>query len=204
MTGKDRRESENRLLRAVNNIIEEEGFSKLGVNRIARAAECDKVLIYRYFGGLDGLLTEWAKENDFYTTAYEKFQEEIGSVDKGNIQELTKKILVSQLHSLRENRQMQELLLWELCGHSKFKFLQEIREKRGNELQQILNRSFGLTTNEINLYLTILITAIDYIVLYTRQYPVFNGIDFREPVVWIRLEKVIENYIDSLFNLINR
>ena len=48
------RETEKKLLTAVSTIIEEEGFTKLGVNHIARQAKCDKVLIYRYFGGLEG------------------------------------------------------------------------------------------------------------------------------------------------------
>ena len=50
------RNAEKRLLIAVSQIIENEGFSKIGVNKIAKQAKCDKVLIYRYFGGLEGLL----------------------------------------------------------------------------------------------------------------------------------------------------
>ena len=45
--------SETQLIEAVSTIITEEGFSKIGINKIARTAGCDKVLIYRYFGGLD-------------------------------------------------------------------------------------------------------------------------------------------------------
>lgn len=44
------KETEKRLLEAVNHIVENDGFTKIGVNRIANQAGCDKVLIYRYFG----------------------------------------------------------------------------------------------------------------------------------------------------------
>ena len=57
-----------------------------------------------------------------------------------------------------------------------------------------------IKTEDINLYITILITSIEFIVLYTRQYRFFNGVDFSEPEAWIRFEKVITNYIDMLFN----
>ncbi len=67
------RKSEKQLLQAVSDIIVDEGFAKLGINKIARIACCDKVLIYRYFGGLDGLITSWAKTNDFYVQAYDLF-----------------------------------------------------------------------------------------------------------------------------------
>lgn len=42
------KETEKRLLEAVSYIIENDGFTKIGVNRIASRAGCDKVLIYRY------------------------------------------------------------------------------------------------------------------------------------------------------------
>ena len=41
------KETEKRLLEAVSKVIEEEGFTKIGINRIAKQAQCDKVLIYR-------------------------------------------------------------------------------------------------------------------------------------------------------------
>jgi|AGTN01.2.fsa_nt_gi Transcriptional regulator len=203
MENKYQRESEKRILKAVNTIIEEEGFSKIGINRIARVAECNKVLIYRYFGGLEGLLTEWAKENDFYTTAFDRFYEEIKTVDKSQLRSLAKKILISQIHSLRENILMQELLIWELTGQSKFSFLQELREKNGSKLQKTLNEMFGFDSKEINHYMTVLIASINYIVLYTRKYPIFNDIDFSQPDSWKQYEKVIENYIDISLNTLN-
>ena len=61
------KETEKRLLEAVSHIVENDGFTKIGVNRIANQAGCDKVLIYRYFGGLDGLLVEWTKRHDYYS-----------------------------------------------------------------------------------------------------------------------------------------
>ncbi len=198
-----KRESEGRLIKAVSRIIEEDGFSKVKINHIARVAECDKVLIYRYFGGLDGLITVWAEENDFYTTAFDNFHKEIETIDKSQIQSLTKKVLISQLHSLQENKLMQELLIWELTGNSKFKILQDIREKNGHKLQEALNNITGLNNEEISIYITVLIAAIEFLVLYTRQYSMFNGVDFSQPKSWNRFEEVINNYIDLLFNTIH-
>jgi len=195
-----KRDSEIKLIKAVSTIIEDEGFARLGINRIARTAGCDKVLIYRYFGGLEGLLTAWAKENDFYTSAYERFYEEIQTTDQSRLRELTKKVILEQLHFLRDNAVMQELILWELTGHSKFVILQDIREKNGHKLQQLFNDVVRVKSEDAGLYITVLITSIEFIILYTRQYRFFNGVDFTEPDAWSRFEKVIANYIDMLFN----
>lgn len=53
---RDRAATEARLVAAAFDALALHGFAGLGVNAVARAAGCDKALIYRYFGGLDGLL----------------------------------------------------------------------------------------------------------------------------------------------------
>jgi len=193
------KDTEKRLINAVSTIIENEGFTKVGINKVARNAGCDKVLIYRYFGGIEGLLSAWAGQNDFYTTAYDVFYEEIQSAKHEEVLELTKKVLIGQLHFFRESRMMQELILWELSGNAKFRIVQDIREKNGQRLQQAFSDKLGLENEDINIYVTVLITAIEFIVLYTRQYRMFNKIDFSKQESWQRLEAVLCDYIDMLF-----
>jgi AcrR family transcriptional regulator len=52
----NREETTERILEAGLDLLAEEGFAALGVNTLARKAGADKQLIYRYFGGLDGVL----------------------------------------------------------------------------------------------------------------------------------------------------
>ena len=118
------KETEKRLLEAVSKVVEEEGFTKIGINRIARQAQCDKVLIYRYFGGLDGLLVAWAKRYDFYSFAYSEFSNQVIQAKSSNLREIIKKVLLKQLEYLKENQLMQELYIWELSGNSSFRVIQ--------------------------------------------------------------------------------
>ncbi len=53
--------TEQRLIEAVGSILLEQGYPAVGINAIARRAGCDKVLIYRYFGGFDELLLAFAE-----------------------------------------------------------------------------------------------------------------------------------------------
>ncbi len=53
---RDREATTHRVIAAAARILAEEGALALGVNALAKAADCDKQLIYRYFGGLDGVL----------------------------------------------------------------------------------------------------------------------------------------------------
>lgn len=194
--------SEKQLIEAVSTIISEEGFARIGINNIAKIAGCDKVLIYRYFGGLEGLITAWAKKHDFYIQAYEAFVEKIENISKDNLKELTKEVLLAQLHFTKENRTHQELLLWELSGNLKFKVIRELREENGHKLQRILNEKLGENENKIDMYITLLIASINYVVLSTLKYPKFNGIDFSDQHSWIEYEHTLCDYIDMLFERI--
>lgn len=187
------KETEKRLLEAVSKVIEEEGFTKIGINRIAKQAQCDKVLIYRYFGGLDGLLVAWAKQYDFYSFAYSEFINQVEQATTSNLGDIIKAVLLKQLEYLKDNRLMQELYVWELSGNSSFRAIQVEREKNGHKLQLELEKRLG---DNCNFYITIIIAAINYIILFTRQYNMFNGIDFSKPEAWDELKSVISDYVD--------
>ena len=193
------KETEKRLLDAVSHIIENDGFTKIGVNRIASQAGCDKVLIYRYFGGLDGLLVEWAKRHDYYSFAYSEFIDTIKQSEKEDIRQIVKDVLFRQLHYLKDNVLMQQLLVWELSGHSSFKGILEERERIGYKLQEELNKSLDIC-NDNDMSVAIIISAINYIVLFTRQYPKLNDIDFSKPEAWSRMEAMISKYVDFIFD----
>lgn len=192
------KETEKRLLEAVSQIIENDGFTKIGVNRIANQAGCDKVLIYRYFGGLDGLLVEWAKRHDYYSFAYSEFIETIKKAESKDIKQIVKNVFMRQLYHLKDNVLMQELLVWELSGHSSFKGIIEERERIGYKLQKELNRVLN-TDSDNSMSIDIIVSAINYIVLFTRQYHKINGIDFSKPEAWDRMKSTISRYVDFIF-----
>ena len=65
-TERDRDVTEQRMLKAVGEMIRRDGFEKLGVNAVAAHCGVSKILIYRYFGSLDGLLAAYIRQHDFW------------------------------------------------------------------------------------------------------------------------------------------
>ena len=53
--------TEQRLVSAVGELLRESGVAALGVNAVAERAGVEKVLVYRYYGGLDGLMEAYAE-----------------------------------------------------------------------------------------------------------------------------------------------
>ena len=62
---RSRTKTKEKFLQAVLDLIAEKGCGALGVNAAAQQAGADKVLIYRYFTNLDGLLQEVAEQREW-------------------------------------------------------------------------------------------------------------------------------------------
>jgi AcrR family transcriptional regulator len=58
--------TEERIISAARSLLLEKGFHNFGINAIARAAKTDKVLLYRYFDSVDGILMRVIAELEFW------------------------------------------------------------------------------------------------------------------------------------------
>ena len=132
---KNRQTTELTLIKAVDDIIEESGFEGLGINAIAAKAKVSKMLIYRYFNSLDGLIAAYIQQNDYWIN----FNEELP--DKEHLSEFIKQIFKRQIVRLRESYTLKRLYRWELSTDNKFvKELRDKREEKGLWLIEAVSR----------------------------------------------------------------
>jgi len=66
---RNRKATMERILHGAVEVIISRGFMDFGVNRVARAAGCDKVLMYRYFKNLNGVFRALADRAEFFPSA---------------------------------------------------------------------------------------------------------------------------------------
>src|SRR4051812_23513718 len=73
MTGlRNEADKRARLIRAVGETLKNEGYQGLGLNKIATRAGVSKPMMYRYFGGLNGLLKAYIEQADVWLPYFEK------------------------------------------------------------------------------------------------------------------------------------
>lgn len=186
---RDRDGTEARILAGAMAIVARDGFGALGVNTVAREAGVDKQLIYRYFGGLDGLLERLGQDlrlwlGDPATAA-------IGGSGYG---EVIGAQIVQHLAALRASEMVQAALSWELVergdavarlGEAKN---QAIREWFGNVRAAAGEPPPGIDAPAVN---AILIAAVHHLVLRARTAGEFAGLDLKAPETWARIEQAI-------------
>lgn len=108
----NREETAERILEAGLALLAEEGFSGLGVNVLARRSGADKQLIYRYFGGMEGLLAALGRRVAGRLTAG------LGEARAANYADLVEALLLALLRHLRADAQYRELRMMEVAAPS--------------------------------------------------------------------------------------
>ncbi|MBN1988485.1 MAG: TetR/AcrR family transcriptional regulator [Bacteroidales bacterium] len=201
---RDKEQTMQRLIDAVGTIIGREGFRNIGVNTVAKEADVDKVLIYRYFGGLDGLLKAYAYQKDFWLNIDKLF----GDIeperlnDMCYLKEITKQILHGQLTEMRANKELQEILIWELVERNNLTAqLAADREEKGTGLTRLLSGKLGIA-QEVEPLIAIVIAGVTYLALRSRSDSHFNGVNISSADGWGRIEeglnKIVDLYFESL------
>lgn len=139
----NREETTERILEAALAVLAEEGFAALGINGLARRAGADKQLIYRYFGGLDGVLAALGqKVADRLTTALAAQVQAPGSYG-----ELAEGMLVALLRHLRGDAEYRQLRLMEVVAPSQA--TAAFRAARGRAMAEwVAARAAGLAPPE--------------------------------------------------------
>ena len=189
---KNRQTTEMNLIKAVDELIEENGFEGLGINAVAAKAGVSKMLIYRYFNSLDGLIAAYIQQHDYWIN----FDEQLP--DEEHIGEFIKEIFKRQIAMLRQSYTLRRLYRWELTSNNIF--IKELREKREAKgvwlVVDAVSKLSKHPQKETAAMASILTAAISYLSLLEENCPVFNGINIQTEDGWKELEEGINILID--------
>lgn len=197
---RDKNSTKQSLLDSVGVLLEREGFRNLGINAIAREAGCDKVLIYRYFGSLEGLLDAYLYQNDFYTHMDIDLISRNIKPDKDSLKETVKNILSNQLKQTSGNRGFQEILRWELVDDNEV--LQRYatrREASGHALTRLLMGTLPEPRPDLEAMIAVFVSGIYYLVLRSKYVKVFNGVVLENDEGWNRINLAVDTLLDFIF-----
>jgi len=187
-----------RLVEAVGAILARDGFGKLGVNAIAAEAGADKVLIYRYFGGLPELLSVYAESTAFWPTVEELAGGSLEELSAMPLMKRWKHAIHQYLVQLRARPLTQEILAWELSERNEVTArLEDVRERRALVMIKALAHDVPESVDVAALTL-LFGSAIHYLLLRARKIRIMNGIDLRTDAGWQRLEAAAVEMFTSI------
>lgn len=176
---KDKENTKRKLVLAVGKIIKEEGFTNLKISRIAKIAEVDRKLIYRYFGSLDYLVEAYILENDYWMVFRDQMKQMLVDKEFAGSEDLITEILQNQFKFFASQKDMQRLILWELSVKSPLmRSIHNTRELMGREFLELADPHFAGGKVNFRAIAALLVGGIYYTILHTvNNGGTFAGID---------------------------
>ena len=188
---KNREQTECKILEAVASIVESEGFEKLGINTIASKANVSKMLIYRYFGGLDELIAQFIMQKDYWANT------DTVIINPKSVGDSIKNMFRKQIEQLRSDVTLRRLCRWELsCNNTSIEQLRAKREENGCSLIKMVSTLTGCPNTEIAALASILSASISYLALVEDQCLTYNSISLQTDKGWDQIMQGVEMIID--------
>ena len=195
----NRARTEAAILAAARAVLAEDGFQGLGINAVARRAGCDKQLIYRYFGGIEGLadaigqgLADWVTDS---------LQANPDLPPPATYAELMERLIVGFLTAFRANLLVQKIAAWELSERSEL--VSRLAAARGAALSRWIIQARGqlappqgIDAPAVN---AILIAGVQHIVLSAAISGGFAGIALGGEDGWARIEHAAVEIVRRLY-----
>ncbi len=195
----NKEETKNKIISAVGEILLEDGFSELGINSIAKKAGVNKVLIYRYFDGLEGLYNVFAESID----PFEKVADEVKKIIKTKkpaFPDLAMQVFSSIMDLIDNNEILAEVMRWEISStNSIIKTFEEKREKSGMNIMSIIAENYKLPPAfDLNAIASLFTAGLIYLSIRSNRIDMYNGIPLRDKSLKERLRKVIKTSIEGM------
>lgn len=189
---RDKETTKLRLTAAVGALLAREGFGVLGVNAVAREAGVDKVLIYRYFGGMDNLLRAFGQSGDFWPSIDEVIGDDPSHLMDLPLAERWATGLRNYAQALRRRPVTKEILAWEQIEQNELtNILQQAREQWFEELMTHFPDDPDATDADLVTTILLLVGAIHYFIVRSRLQADFSGVVINTEAGWQHLDQVI-------------
>lgn len=187
-------ETERKIVEALQRLLASSGFREVGVNAVAREAKVSKELIYRYYGGVDGILERLMKEQDFWPSL-RNLNQRSAHVDPGK---RIPDMVVNESRKLRGNAVLKEIRSWELID--KTELTAKLAEEREKASLEFLGRNDIAPDDDRVPLVALMLAGVLYLGLRSNTADSFMGIPLNSEEGWARLEAVLDRVLGDAFS----
>ncbi|ATP55093.1 TetR family transcriptional regulator [Pedobacter ginsengisoli] len=200
---RDKERTMLKLIAAVGEIIKNEGYTALGVNNIAKKAEVNKKLIYRYFdNNVNNLIETYVKTKDYWIGLSGDMEKLIAESQIDGGRPMVKTILKTHLSFFYTEEEMQKIVIWETS--EKNKLMKEVglkREAFGEEVFKMLLPHFEDSGVDFRAIMALQIAGIIFMVLQSKASGnPFCGIDINNPKDMDRILNSLDQLTDLVYD----
>ncbi|WP_460946264.1 TetR/AcrR family transcriptional regulator [Spirosoma daeguense] len=195
---RNRQMTMERILRAMGDVMAERGTEKAGINAVAERADVNKVLIYRYFGGWNGLLEAYVQRGFFLSMFNDKFLDTVpANLPAENRSKVWSEYTIQFMREFRSRKSSQELIRWEMA-HGETELARRLAEFRDNSYKSLVSKLAPYSDFDPIAITSLMVAAVTHIVLTSAQRDHIGDINLKSEEGWERLETAIRRIYSSL------
>lgn len=196
---RNRAATEQAILDAAKRLLAEEGFQNFGINAVARGAGCDKQLIYRYYGGLNGLVE--AIGTDLGSWVKDRIPDDTGGMFLLTYGDLMERLALLFLDALRADPLMRRIVAWEVSENSEQ--VRRLSEARSKALAGWIERMRGSLTPpkgvDAQAVNAMIFAAIQHVVLSAAVSDQCAGLALKNPRDWEKAAAALKRIVRGVY-----
>ena len=196
---RNRAGTERAILAAARDLLAEQGFQGFGINAIARRAGCDKQLIYRYYGGLDGLIE--AIGADLGNWVKDRIPEDTGGMFLLTYGDLMEKLALYFMEALRADPLVCKIVAWEVSKDTPQ--VRKLSEARAKALARWLDKMRGslappkgVDAPTVN---ALLFASIQHLVISAAATGQFAGLPLKTERDWEKVAASVRRLVRAIY-----
>ena len=186
-----RADTEDKLLDALEIVLQRDGIRQLSLNAIVEEADVAKPLLYRYFNNLQGLLSAWAERrgpwpaDDLPDLPGDETDVKASAGNETEfMRQLTDRLIVSA-ESLREQPVLLEMLAEELTADSEISMPFKLaRRRRSKTFVRMMLSDARYTEPAVRARIIVIYAAITYLAMRAHRSPNFMGLKLNTNKGW--------------------
>jgi AcrR family transcriptional regulator len=189
----------DRILDAFERVVVRDGAMNIGANAVMKEAGMAKPLLYKYFGGMPGLVREWGRRRPFWPTHEELTAGDEALYETGDTKEQIKRRLVRLANFLRNRPMVLEILTAELGSLEPevAAAFSDVRSQRGESDRARFRPDHEYLERDNFRLIHVMFAAVVYFALRTRRNPRLQGIQLDTDEGWEDTLAMIEEIIED-------
>jgi AcrR family transcriptional regulator len=189
--------TEDALLDAFERVLARDGIRNLTVNAVVEEAGVGKPLLYRYFGGLDGLVAAWGQRRQFWPPPVAPDAKLRARETPQAFRRRVHDELLQTAEYLRSHPVTLEFLAEELSARTDISPpFARVRRDRGRALMKTMLSDERYARRDMRRLIIVLYAAVAYLAMRSRRSPAFMGMRLDTEEGWADAMSMISELMD--------
>lgn len=187
---RNRAKTTQRIVDALEEVLAERGLEGVGVNRIAEKANVSKVLIYRYFGGMEGLLEYYVKMGKLFPIFTPTMLDQIRPFHESDMARIWYRQVIQTYRHFRTFKPAREVLKASIIENDSI--ADTSARAQDEEMTRLVDQLSFVKGGDPHAVSAVVMGAMTYLTLMARNDRTVIGIDLRSEEGWERIENAVK------------